>query len=795
MKMIRRSLSVVVVAALSLSGLGLVSASAEEPTRSIPMKHDQPLMAAGVIVTTTSATPSAALLRVAEGELRGDTRVAKVRRAGNRKSVLLTSRRIPAAEAEAVAAELRRRPDVVSVSPNYIVSAFGAPPVITNDTYFDKLKQIWDPRTKTDPWVSLIMGSSNSFPTGGYSSKAPSLWRKTTGTGEVVAVVDTGITDHPDLDNQVLPGYDFVSQFPLSNPGDPVVLEDTGRDGDGRDDDPHDMGDWEDADDCFPGSLAADSSWHGTHVAGIIAAQRDNSEGIVGVAPGVKILPVRVLGLCGGTELDVADGIRWAAGLDVAGATRNENPADVINLSLGASHPCTGTEYASAINAARVAGSVVVAAAGNYGENIDTTPISPATCPGVISVGATSEYGDRAGYDDGFSKAIYSNYGASLDISAPGGDAYWNNRLIISTLNSGATSTAGPTYGQYMGTSMAAPVVSAGAALIRSLGTFNPAQTEAALKAAVAPFPSGMAGQFKKCTTSICGRGIIDLGRVPAPISGPTIPGTPVVGEPLTAASGTWNAKPTAFTYQWLVDGLTIAGATSSTYFVGRADVRKKLSVRLAPVSAVFAPITATSRQTVAVPDGPTVTLAGVPTSKVYGSAEAVTVSVTSGGANVNGPVQLRRGSTVLASGNAVDGSAVLTIPGRSWAIGANNIRAAFVGNGVDNPASSASRLITVAKARSTISTSLWKSVRHTKRAKLTVNVRASGVPSPTGTIRVYDGSKRIMWFNLSSGYHGTRTVTLPRITKRGIHKIKVIYSGNSNILGRTAKMRYLKVY
>ena len=798
MKMFCRSFSVVVVSAMALSGLGL-SASAEESDKPVQVNRDRPQMAAGVIVTTTTSKPSTALLRVAEGELGGDTSVAKIRSKGNRKVVLVTNRRISAAEAETLAAVLRKRSDVVSASPNYINYAFGSAPVTTNDTYFNILKQIWDPRLRTDSRVKLIMGSSQSFPAGGYSSKAPTLWRKTTGTDQVVAVVDSGITDHPDLDNQILPGYDFVSQFPLTDEYDNVVAyEDTGRDGDGRDSNPQDEGDWESAGYCYPGGGAYDSSWHGTHIAGIIAAQSNNSEGIVGIAPGVKILPVRVLGQCGGTVEDIADGIRWAAGVSVVGVPLNANPADVINLSLGGSYPCDdaeATDYISAIAAARAAGSVIVAAAGNDGANIVTEPTTPATCAGVISVGSTSEYGDRAGFRQGTTKYVYSNWGSTLDISAPGGDTYWDGRGILSTLNTGTEGPVAPTYGQYDGTSMAAPVVSAGAALIRSLGTFTPAQTEAALKAAVSPFPSGASTQFKKCSTSICGKGILDLSRVPAPLSGPSISGPPVVGETLSAVAGSWNGTPSAFVYAWQRDHSPIAGATGPSYTVTQADVGAKISVRLAPAGAIFSPIIAISPESVEILQGPTVTMTGLRTTARYGVAGGATVTVGTPEAPINGVVQLRRGSTVLASGTTVAGIVNLKIPATSWLAGTNRIRAAFLGNGTDAAVSTVPQTVTVAKARSTIWHSLVAStVKRTSYAKSKVTIRVTGDTHPTGLVRVYDGTKWLKTYKMYASYNGAHTFTLPKITKRGKHSIKWIYAGNANITGKSSTVKTLTV-
>ncbi len=296
---VRRSFALLAVGALTTTGLVLGPVAAETPSPApAPVRKSAPVMAAGIIVTTTGSAPSAATLRKADSVLGDDNDVAKVLKRGGNTSVLFTSDRLSGAEAKTLAAELLSRPEVVSASPNYIRRAYADSPVVTDDPDFASLKQIWDPRDKTDAKVKTVLGSTNKFPTGGYSSKAPALWGTTKGSGEVVAVIDTGITSHPELDSQVLPGYDFVSQYY----DDSIGLEDTGRDGDGRDADPSDMGDWEEADYCYPDSEAYDSSWHGTHVAGIIAAEGDNAQGIVGVAPSVKILPVRVLGLCGGNR-------------------------------------------------------------------------------------------------------------------------------------------------------------------------------------------------------------------------------------------------------------------------------------------------------------------------------------------------------------------------------------------------------------------------------------------------------------------------------------------------------------
>jgi serine protease len=791
---VRRSFASLAVGALTATGLvlGPVAAETPSPAPSVqPARKSTPVMAAGIIVTTTGSAPSAATLRKAESVLGRGNDVAKVLRRGGNTSVLFTTDRLTGAKAQALAAELRSRPDVVSASPNYIRRAFDDSPVVTDDTFFSSLKQIWDPRTNTDSRVKSVLGSSNKFPSGGYSSKAPALWDSTKGSGEVVAVIDTGITSHPELDSQVLPGYDFIS-----DDGSGI---DWGRDGDGRDSDPSDMGDWENASESCDGSGDSyDSSWHGTHVAGIIAAEGDNAQGIVGVAPSVKILPVRVLGLCGGTDQDIADGIRWAAGLTVPGAPVNSHPADVINLSLGGFGKCSDSPtLEDAIAAAQGNGAVVVAAAGNDGVDIVKTPVTPATCTGVISVGATSEYGDRAGYLNGTKKAIYSNYGKTLDISAPGGDSFWDNRAILSTVNTGTTSPVGPGYAEYEGTSMAAPVVAAGAALIRSTGTFTPAQTEAALKAAVAPFPTSKSANFKKCTTSICGKGILDLSKVVAPTAGASISGSLVINESLTAVPGGWNLKPAAFKYQWLRDDAVVSGATAATYRVSADDVGHSVQVRISPSTGPFVPATVTAYTdpyNATVVQGPDLSMTGLPASTKYGIPATVTVKVGTDVAPVDGPVELRRGSTVVATGTAVNGTVDIVVPGTAWMAGANAIHAAYLGNGTDGPMSTLPATVTVAKATSAITISLPATVKATEQAALSATVTVAGIPDVPGDLQVFDGSKKIATWTLGAGDGGTKTVLLPKITKKGSHKIKVVYVGTANITGKTSAVKKLTV-
>ncbi|NEK90524.1 MAG: S8 family serine peptidase, partial [Xanthomonas euvesicatoria] len=279
-------------------------------------------------------------------------------------------------------------------------------------------------------------------------------WDRSTGKGIVVAVIDTGITNHPDLAANVLPGYDFIV--------DPA----TARDGTARDANAADQGDWAAANECGPGASASNSSWHGTHVAGIVAAVGNNAVGVVGTAFNARILPLRVLGRCGGYMSDIADAIVWASGGKVSGVPTNPNPATVINLSLGGTGTCSAT-LNNAIAAAVTRGSAVVVAAGN--SNMDVSTSVPANCANVIAVAATTSAGAKAGF---------SNFGKGVDIAAPG-------QSIVSTLNTGTTAPGNAAYAVYSGTSMAAPHVAGVVALMQSvaLNPLPPATVKALLKA------------------------------------------------------------------------------------------------------------------------------------------------------------------------------------------------------------------------------------------------------------------------------------------------------------------------
>ncbi|MEW6703565.1 MAG: S8 family peptidase [Pseudomonadota bacterium] len=317
--------------------------------------------------------------------------------------------------------------------------------------------------------------------TGGI--RAPQAWDLSTGSGVTVAVIDTGYRPHADLAANIVAGYDFINDTAVAN------------DGNARDSNPQDPGDWitssEAASGTFQGCPVGDSSWHGTHVAGTVAAVTNNGTGVAGVAFNAKVQPARVLGKCGGYTSDIADAIIWTSGGTVSGVPANATPARVINLSLGGSGSCDTTSQ-NAINSARSRGTVVVVAAGN--SNADAANFSPASCNGVVTVAATNRSGGRA---------YYSNYGAVVEVAAPGGDVRSSAANgILSTLNTGATTPGSDSYEYYQGTSMAAPHVAGVAALmIAKKPSATVDEVINALKSTARAFPATCTG---------CGTGIVD---------------------------------------------------------------------------------------------------------------------------------------------------------------------------------------------------------------------------------------------------------------------------------------------
>lgn len=383
--------------------------------------------------------------------------------------------------------------------------------------------------------------------------RMPAAWDKSDGTGVTVAVIDTGYRAHADMTGQFVAGYDFITDTFISN------------DGSGRDGDASDSGDATSAGECGNGQPAQNqnSGWHGTHVAGTIGASTNNSSGVSGVAFGAKILPVRVLGKCGGYTSDIADAIIWSSGGAITNVPANANKARVINMSLGGGGSCDITTQ-NAINSARSRGTVVIVAAGN--SNANAANFSPASCQGVVTVAAVNRSGGRA---------FYSNYGTVVDIAAPGGDT--SNGIgngILSTLNSGATAPGADSYAFYQGTSMATPHVAGVAALMLSKNAnLTPDEVESRLKNTARVFPAACSG---------CGTGIVDASAaIDAALD--VAPTGAVISE--TEANGSFSSANGITNRSTTVNG-DMGTTSDNDYFTLQLPAGATLTATLTPASA-----------------------------------------------------------------------------------------------------------------------------------------------------------------------------------------------------------------
>ena len=457
------------------------------------------------------------------------------------------------------------------------------------------------------------------------ATRAETAWDTTTGSSAtVVAVLDTGVRYlHPDLGRvatggKLLPGYDFITQAAVAN------------DGDGRDADATDTGDWVDASDraqsMFSNCDLSSSSWHGTRVSSLIGALTNETVGMAGTGWTTLVLPVRVLGKCGGFDSDIIDGIRWSAGLAVAGAPLNPTPAKIINLSLGGDGPCSAA-YQTAINEATATGSLIVASVGNDGNVVS----SPANCNNVIGVSGVRHIGTKVGY---------SNLGVGADIAAPAGNCVNPTvttatpclyPLLVAT-DSGTTAPLGPTYTDKVlnlniGTSFAAPLVAGAAALMNAVNPrLTPAQYATLLQESATPFPTTspdttticrstsatLQGAECICTTTTCGAGMLNtasavaaalkpFGIVLAPATIDTNVNIPIDGTTSFDVNGNAVAS-----YAWSIANVTgatptIAAATTGvTTLQVPGNSRFTLSLRVTDTNGAtddtnFAMVTTTS--------------------------------------------------------------------------------------------------------------------------------------------------------------------------------------------------------
>ncbi|WP_296249336.1 S8 family serine peptidase [uncultured Stenotrophomonas sp.] len=431
------------------------------------------------------------------------TAVLSRRMAIPRWGVIKASRNLNAEQAAAFLRELKANPAVERAEmDSWMVPMVSgrAAALVPNDPDYAKYQ-----------WNLLSTGSG---------VHAPEAWTRSQGEGVVVAVIDTGIAQgNPDLQANVLPGYDMISDRLVSR-----------RDSDGRAAGGWDPGNWVEQDYCVPLGMrphpAEDSGWHGTHVAGTIAQQTNNGQGLAGLAYKAKVVPVRVLGSCGGLGSDIADGIVWAVGGQVPGLPLNENPAEVINMSLGSAVPAACPAfYQEAVDYAVSKGAIIVAAAGN--DSADADAYTMGSCQNVILVAATRDTGEPAGF---------SNRGSRVTLSAPGGNDYGRgsqstnkNGYIWQMINGGKSRPEGNNWlaEGIAGTSMAAPHVAAAAAMVQSVAS-NPLTL------------AQMSNLLKRTATPITFSGIGKPGD-PGPPGGPGIPGPPGTGGGSGMGAGILN--------------------------------------------------------------------------------------------------------------------------------------------------------------------------------------------------------------------------------------------------------------
>jgi serine protease len=476
-------------------------------------------------------------------------------------------------DVEFAVADERRFPHAVPNDPLYS----------TNQWYLQNGNYV--PAGNTDPTL-------NTQPS---AIHAQSAWDLGVGTSNVViAVVDTGVLyTHPDLGSRLLPGYDFITQAAIAN------------DGDGRDADATDAGDWitsaenSATNGPFSGCGTSNSSWHGTRVSGIIGAIANNGVGVTGITWNTRILPARALGKCGGFDSDIIDAMAWAAGQHVANVPDNPaaNVAKVINLSLGSVEACPAS-YQSLVATLNTKGVVVVASAGNENGPVD----APANCPGVIAVAGLRHTGTKVGY---------SSLGPEVAVGAPGGNCVNTTAgspclfSIGTTTNDGTTTANNNTYTDFInninvGTSFSAPIVSGIVALMASANShLTAAQLLARLQKGATPYPTSTdpnappmcpttnTNSECTCTASTCGAGMANaegaLKEALRPIAVLTAPSPVSSGQNVTLSGvgSTVADGHTVASYLWAVEtgtaSLTSTDQITTTFVTptsGTTDVR-----------------------------------------------------------------------------------------------------------------------------------------------------------------------------------------------------------------------------
>ncbi|MFT3818068.1 MAG: S8 family serine peptidase [Rubrivivax sp.] len=610
----------------------------QRPTARVIVKYKAlgRLMRDGSAATATVAGPR---LAAAMAQRHG-LRLADGRGIDRRTQVLLGGRDLTSAE---LAARLAADDEVEYAVPDQRRHALAVPSDPLFTTSASLAAGQWYLRAPNATFVSAI--------------NAVGAWDVSTGSSQmVVADLDTGVRfDHPDLAAKLLPGYDFINDTETAN------------DGNGRDADASDPGDWTTADECDAGEAATDSSWHGTQTAGLIGAQTNNGVGMASVGYNVMVLPVRVLGRCGGYDSDILAGMRWAAGLS-SSPVANPHPARVLNLSLGSAGACTAA-YVDVISQLTAAGVVVVASAGNE-EGLAVA--TPANCSGVIAVAGLRHAGTKVGF---------SSIGPQVAISAPAGNCVNASGAclypILTTVNSGSTVPAANTYSDgsnySVGTSFSAPLVAGTAALMLSVNpSLTPAQVKALIQGSARAFPTTSTdpavAQCKPptsavqdeclCTTSTCGAGMLDAGAAVAAAAANSLPSVSIAGGSGAVSAGSTvvfdgsGSKAAAGRsiggYQWAITAgsgiAAISGSSSGATVSVATSGSGSFTIRLTVTDSAGVQASASSTVNVNAPAAPTVNL--------LASSQVVTA-----------------GSTVTVDGSGSTVAPGLSVAGYQWAI------------------------------------------------------------------------------------------------------------------------------
>ena len=740
-------------------------------------------------------------------------------------NVLRMFQRLPIGDVEDIAARIAQDPGVEYAVADRIRSAQVVP---------------------TDPcYASASVAACNGGyqwdlfdPVGGIAM--PAAWDITTGSAGIrVAVLDTGaLPNHPDLAGRFVGGYDMIAECATGNDGQPVACAWSSQVPamTSRESDASDPGDWitsAEANglgssappyDWFKTCPVDTSSWHGTHVAGTIGANPNNGIGITGINWVSPIVPVRVLGKCGGYDSDINDAMVWAAGGSVPGVPANANPARVISLSLGGGGSCDAAQQ-SAINTALGLGTVVVVAAGNNNQN--AANFSPASCSGVITVAATTQFGLRA---------RYSNYGTSVEIAAPGGNAASGQLDILSTLNSGTTSPSGTGYNyvQYAGTSMATPHVSGVASLMLSANpSLTPAQVLSKIQTTARVFPTTgaacavtPANVTCNCTTSLCGSGILNAAAAVASAAGTgpaattttlgAAPNPSTVGQNVTFTATVNGTNPTG-TVNFKDGANSIAGcAAAAVTGSGNSRTAQCTTGALAQgthsVTAVYGGDAGNATSTSAVlsqavnptggPVATTTTLASSANPSTAG--QNVTFTATVIGTNPTGPVNFKDGANSIASCSAValvgggfgsgGNTRTAACTTNALASGAHSVTAVYAGD-AGNQSSTSATLTQNVNAGAATTTTLASSLNPSNAGQtVTFTATITGGSSPTGTVNFKDGGVSIAGCGaaavvVSGGFGGGgRTATCQtNALVAATHSITAGYSGDAGNAASTS--------